>query len=64
MFCQFLLYSKVFQSYTHTHTHRRLHPWHMDVPRLTVELELQIPAYATAPATRDLRAASETYTIA
>ena len=31
----------------------RLHPWHMEVPRLGVELELQL-AYATATATRDL----------
>ena len=25
-----------------------LHPWHMDVPRLGVELELQLLAYTTA----------------
>ena len=25
--------------------------WHMEVPRLGVELELQLPAYATATAT-------------
>ena len=24
------------------------HPWHMEVPRLSTELELQLPAYATA----------------
>ena len=30
-----------------------LHPWHMEVPRLVVELELQRPAYTTATATQD-----------
>ena len=30
------------------------HPQHMEVPRLGVELELQLPAYTTATATRDL----------
>ena len=30
-----------------------LHPQHMEVPRLGVELELQLLAYATATATRD-----------
>ena len=30
------------------------HPWHMEVPRLGVETELQLPAYATATATLDL----------
>ena len=30
------------------------HPWHMDVPRLEVEPELQLPAYTTATATWDL----------
>ena len=30
------------------------HPWHMEVPRLGVESELQLPAYATATATPDL----------
>ena len=30
-----------------------LHPWHMEVPRLGVKLELQLPAYATATATWD-----------
>ena len=29
------------------------HPWHMEVPRLGVHSELQLPAYATATATRD-----------
>ena len=28
-----------------------LHPWHMDVPRLGVKLELQLPPYTTATAT-------------
>ena len=27
------------------------HPWHMEVPMLGVEWELQLPAYATATAT-------------
>ena len=30
------------------------HPWHMEVPRLGVQSELQLPTYATATATRDL----------
>ena len=30
------------------------HLWHMAVPRLGVELELQLPAYTTATATWDL----------
>ena len=38
-----------------------LHPWHMEVPRLGVKSELQLPAYTTATATQDLRM-SETYT--
>ena len=29
-------------------------PWHMEVPRLGVELELQLPAYTRVTATRDL----------
>ena len=28
-----------------------MHPWHMEVPRLGVRLELQLPAYTTATAT-------------
>ena len=31
-----------------------LHPQHMEVPRLEVKSELQVPAYATAAATPDL----------
>ena len=31
-----------------------VHQWHVEVPRLGVESELQPPAYATATATRDL----------
>ena len=31
-----------------------LHPWHMEVPRLGVSLELQLLAYTTASATWDL----------
>ena len=30
------------------------HLWHMEVPRLGVESELQLPAYTTAPAPQDL----------
>uniref|UniRef100_A0A8D0PQP5 Uncharacterized protein n=1 Tax=Sus scrofa TaxID=9823 RepID=A0A8D0PQP5_PIG len=30
------------------------HPWHIEVPRLGVKSELQLPAYATATATQDL----------
>ena len=29
------------------------HAWHMDVPRLRVELELQLPVYTIATAMRD-----------
>ena len=32
-----------------------LHLWHMEVPRLGVKLELQLPAYATATAMPDPR---------
>ena len=31
-----------------------LHPQHMEIPRLGVESELQLPAYTTATATQDL----------
>ena len=31
----------------------RLHPWHMEAPRLGVKLELQLPVYTTATATWD-----------
>ena len=31
----------------------QLHPWHMEVPRLGVESEWQVPAYTTATATQD-----------
>ena len=30
-----------------------LHPWHMEIPRLGVKFELQLPAYATATAILD-----------
>ena len=30
------------------------HPRHMEIPRLGVELELHLPAYATATAVQDL----------
>ena len=30
-----------------------LHPWHRELPRLGVELELQLPAYATATPTQN-----------
>ena len=36
----------------------------MEVPRLGVELELQLPAYTTATAMQDPRLESATYTIA
>ena len=29
------------------------HPWHMEVPRLGVKWELQLPAYTTATATQE-----------
>ena len=31
-----------------------LHLWHMEVPRLGVKLDLQLPVYTTATATQDL----------
>ena len=40
-----------------------LHPWHMEVPRLGVESELQLPVYTTAQQC-GIRAASSTYTTA
>ena len=40
-----------------------LHLQHMEVPRLEVKLELQLPAFATATAT-EILAMSVTYTIA
>ena len=40
-----------------------LHPRHMELPRLGVQLELQLPAYATAAALPDLTG-SATYTAA
>ena len=30
------------------------HPWHMEVPRLGIKSELQLPAYTTATAMQDL----------
>ena len=44
-------------SLTHTHTHICIfflgpHLQHMEVPRLGVKLELQLPAYTTATATQ------------
>ena len=36
-----------------------LHPWHMEVPRLGVQSELHLLAYATAIATRDLSLVSD-----
>ena len=36
----------------------------MEVPRLGVELELQLPAYTTATAMHQIQAASATYTTA
>ena len=37
------------------------HPWHMEVPKLGVESELQLPAYTTATATPDLSLACNLY---
>ena len=31
-----------------------LHPWHMEVPRLGLQSELQLPAYTAATASLDL----------
>ena len=38
-----------------------LHPWHMEVPRLGVKSELQLLAYTTATATRDLSCICDLY---
>ena len=61
MLYQFLRCSKVTQLYIHLHSFvlcvcifLGLHPWHMEVPRLGVESELCLLAYATAPGTWDL----------
>ena len=37
------------------------HPWHMEIPRLEVQSELQLMAYTTVPQ-RQIRATSATYT--
>ena len=39
----------------------RLHLQHMEVSRLGVELELQLPAYVTATATQDLSSTCEVH---
>ena len=44
LFCLFVLFFVLLGS----------HLWHMEVPRLGVQLELQLPAYAIAIATQDL----------
>ena len=41
-----------------------LHPWHMEVLRLGVKSEVQLPAYVTATAMWDFLATSATYTAA
>ena len=41
-----------------------LHPWHMEVPRLGVKSELQLPAYTTATQQRQIQATSVSYTTA
>ena len=38
-----------------------LHLWYMEVPRLGVELELKLPAYATATAMPDLSCVCDLY---
>ena len=38
-----------------------LHPWHMEVPRLGVDSELQLPIYITATATWDLSCICDIY---
>ena len=35
------------------------HPWHMEIPRLGVELKLQLPTYTTATATQALSRACD-----
>ena len=37
------------------------HPWHMEVPRLEVKSELQLPANTTATAMRDLSLVCDLY---
>ena len=54
VFCQFLLYSKVTQSYyLFFFSPSGPSPQHMEVPRLGVELQLQLLAYTNATATLD-----------
>ena len=38
------------------------HPWHMEVPRLGVELDLQLPAYTTAIAMSHVRLVYDLHT--
>ena len=39
--------------FPHLFAYLELHPWHMEVPRLGVQSELQLPAYTRATATLD-----------
>ena len=40
-----------------------LHMWHMEFPKLGVQLELQLPVYTTATATGDLSRICERHSI-
>ena len=46
---------KILFIYVCTYVFLGLHPWYMEVPRLVVELELQLLAYTTTTATWDPR---------
>ena len=37
------------------------HPWHMEIPRLGIQLELWLPAYTTVTAMRDLSQVCKLY---
>ena len=49
LFCEFFLFIFYF-FFAFFCLFSGLHPWHMEVPRLGVQLELQLPAYAIATA--------------
>ena len=52
-FCLFVLFCFVFVFVFFVFCFLGLHPWPVEVPRLGVEWELQLPAYATATTMQD-----------
>ena len=59
LLCDYYIYltrqfsTEVLFTYLFTALFLGSHPWHMEVPRLGVKLELQLPVYTTATATPD-----------